>query len=443
MTKITFYRGLRTIGGTFAAIETDKARCVFDFGFTVDKRCDDKIKVRKGCITRDYIYAGMLPAVDGMYDEDTADVFKIVSKEKYPKKTFMLMSHMHIDHMGGIGLMHKDIPVYMSNDSLKLYRELIKWNDIQFFPHDNCIGMADGEEIKVEDIKVKLVPVDHDVIGAAGYLITTPDGSIVYTGDYRFHGYHPETTEGFAKTVHGADLFITESVTVSFDDIDMPSLTKPEEAERTEYSLLEEMRLLSNETDKLIVINPYNRNVERVHNLIGTFEKEGRKLVLDERQASYVKAFYPDRQYYVYEPVSEEKKLAGDAVYISREELLEHKEKYVLQLDYENMYEIYDIADAVSCYIHMDGSPLGDYDPSYASMKLILEKLGIEYRYMSIGGHAKPYYLKHMIEAAEPAVFVPLHGFRPEQFDVKNGAKRILPEEGQSFELKNHEVKAM
>ena len=33
MTTLTFYNGLREIGGTFVVVETDEARCMFDFGF--------------------------------------------------------------------------------------------------------------------------------------------------------------------------------------------------------------------------------------------------------------------------------------------------------------------------------------------------------------------------------------------------------------------------
>ena len=35
MTTLTFYNGLREIGGTFVVVETDEARCMFDFGFAV------------------------------------------------------------------------------------------------------------------------------------------------------------------------------------------------------------------------------------------------------------------------------------------------------------------------------------------------------------------------------------------------------------------------
>ena len=47
MTKVTFYRGLREIGGTVVAVETEKAVCLFDFGFSVTERADSKVSLRE------------------------------------------------------------------------------------------------------------------------------------------------------------------------------------------------------------------------------------------------------------------------------------------------------------------------------------------------------------------------------------------------------------
>ena len=60
--------------------------------------------------------------------------------------------------------------------------------------------------IKVGEIEVEIVPVDHDAYGAAALLIRTPDHFIAYTGDLRLHGYHPERTKEFLSVsqTHGS-----------------------------------------------------------------------------------------------------------------------------------------------------------------------------------------------------------------------------------------------
>ena len=198
MTRISFYNGLREIGGTFVAIETKEAVCIFDFGFAVSGRSDERI-LKRDEYAADYVRLGMLTPYDGIYDEKTAKLTGLKPYGAIGKEVFFVISHMHIDHMGGLGSLAKEVPVYMSEDSLKLYRSLEQNNDVQDAGHENCIGIPFGESFVVGDITVKVLPIDHDVIGASGFVISTEDGSICYTGDYRFHGFHPEVTESFAK----------------------------------------------------------------------------------------------------------------------------------------------------------------------------------------------------------------------------------------------------
>ena len=86
-----------------------------------------------------------------------------------------------------------------------------------------------------------------------------------------------------------------------------------------------------------------------------------------------------------------------------------------MQLDYSDQYELFDISRVTGAYLHMDGAPLGDYDPSFAKLRRQLEELGIPYHFMGLGGHAYPYYLRHMADTIEPRILVPLNSQRPEQ----------------------------
>lgn len=442
MTKITFYKGLRVIGGTFVAVETDRAVCMFDFGFTVADRADESIRLRPGHIPQDYVRAGMLPAVDGIYEEDVAADLNLVSYHGAAKPHFFLLSHMHIDHMGGLDMLDPDIPVYMTEESRTLYHRLAVQQELTYREHPNCIGVPDGQSFTVEDITVRVQPIDHDCIGACGFWIQTPDGSICYTGDYRFHGYHPDRTTAFAQACRGADLLITEGVTVSFGDVEMLSLTAPEPDLRTEYTLLDETAVLCSEADGLVVINPYNRNVERIHNLLVRLSKQNRRLVLDAVQADYLAAFYPQDPLYVYAETVHGHPVPQGAVLIGRQDLLRSPASYLLQLDYRDFYELFDLQPVVSAYLHMDGAPLGAYDPSYRKMLLQLEALHIPFRNLGLGGHARPYYLKLMVDTVAPRVLVPLHSQRPEQVNSRNIRQRILPREGQTIILDQGGVQA-
>lgn len=449
MTKITFYNGLKEIGGTFVCLETETTRCMFDYGFSVSEKVDSDIFKRDESYAADYVNLGMLNGADGIFDIETAAKTGYKPYEARDKECFFLISHMHIDHMGGLGCLHSDIPVYMSEESVLLYSELAHNEDVEHRAHVKCFAIPAYDCVRVGDITVKCVPVDHDIMGACGFLITTPDGNVCYTGDYRLHGFHPEITEKFANVCKGTDVLITEGVSLSFDEIDILSLTKPEEAPRTEYDLQNEVKEYCNTSEGLLIINPYERNIERVHELIKTIRGTGRRLLLDIKLANYVHAFFPSDDICVYAPFLEYNNVDNDSIsvdqsveytVVSKEEVLNNPAKYVIQLNYAYSFELLDLKNITSKYIHMDGTPIGAYDPSFKKLSELLSFLEIEYVFASLGGHAKPYYLRTIIDTIAPKNLVPLHTFKPEQVNSSFAKTRILPDYKDSFQLKNGQL---
>ena len=468
MTELKFYSGLREIGGTVVAIETEKAVCLFDFGYAYVERMDDKIHPRKGLEVYDHVKLGVLNEVDGIYEPDTAHRLGLKGCGETEKEVFVIISHMHIDHMGALWALDQRIPVYMSRESAVLYHELGVMGELDIREHEKVIPVDYDGSFTVEDIKVTCVQVDHDVIGACGFKIETPEGVICYTGDYRYHGFHPEISKAFAQKCKGADLLISEGVTISFADVDMLSLEGPVR-DRTEWTLLEDMKNYASEESGLIVINNYIRNVERIHRLIEGVAESGRTLALEPKMADYLAAFYPEDKFVVYIPGTSEMdayqisftdsapddaKAPESGRYISEfvsggvkvnslvgrcaitmKELLENPSMFILQQDYKNSYELYDMIQAVSLYIHMDGAPLGDYDPSYAIFYSMLDNLGIHYERCGLGGHAEPYYLRTTVDIIEPRILVPLHSFRPEQLQSDHAGCVVLPEIGGTINL--------
>ena len=120
MTKLKFYSGLREIGGTVVGVETDTAICLFDFGFSYADRLDNKVSFHKGLEAYDYVKLGVLNAIDGVYENDIAHKLGIKGYGETDKEVFIIISHMHIDHMGGLGCLDQKLPVYMSSDSARL-----------------------------------------------------------------------------------------------------------------------------------------------------------------------------------------------------------------------------------------------------------------------------------------------------------------------------------
>lgn len=452
MTKLHFYKGLRTIGGTVVEIETDKARCLFDFGLIFQNIWEDLREGREEVTLTDYLKLGILPAVEGIYDEKELKDYPLKPWRVEDKPVFFLISHMHIDHMEALGFLAEDIPVFMTEDSFLLYGGLKETGEISYRFKEGCIGLRENILYQIEDIHIRLLGTDHDVPGACGFEIRTDEGNIAYTGDLRLHGFHPEAALKFAKEVKGGDILITEGVTASFmegewEECQAESL--PLNGMTSEDALIEEIKEVLKEETGITAINLYERNIERAYNLLRELKKEGIRIVWEPLMAYYIHLFYPTETLYVYEPLLGEYGQGGlpDFLYmvpVTKEELQEQtgSEKFLMQLFFKHTFYLLDLDYQNMLYIHSNGVPLGDYDPAYNKLMDFLERFHIRYQYLGRGGHAYPGDLKYLLEEISPKYLVPLHSLKPEKVKCREGI-RILPREGSVYLFNAHILKEL
>ncbi len=439
MTHLYFYQGLRTIGGTVAEVRTPSARCLFDFGLSSENEVSPGMVLRPDRLVTDFLRLQCIPPVRGIYSRSRLGDEPIPAWEDGREQVFFLLSHMHIDHMGVLGLLAEEIPVYMTEESLALYRALCGAGLSAPAVHGNCVGVRCGEQVTVGGITFEAVPVDHDVPGACGFLITTPDGNICYTGDMRLHGFHGDRTLAFARRVSGCDVCITEGVTAGFiEDFDavVPS-KEPGPEGVTEEDVLKRIAGAVRQAKGAVFLNTYNRNLERMERMPGCIESAGRTLVLTGRQAYLLEQVSGGTGLWVYEPFARSfpQKLA--AALVTREELQSRPERYVLELPYASLLETLDFDPASCLYIHANGAPLGPFDPNYERMVSFLNRRGIPLLELGTGGHAAPGHLKYILGEIAPKVLIPLHSMGPEKIRIP-GSRQLLPQIGVAYRLADH-----
>ena len=434
MTTLCFYQGLTTIGGTIVEVKTDMARCLFDFGLIYSAQVDARLLPRPGMAVHDGLKTGALVHIDGLYDADALHGIALRAYGETQPKPFMLVSHMHIDHMGALGVLADDVDVYMSADSLRLYRGLAKIGEALPKPHRKVHGVQPMRWRQEGDIRFRMIPVDHDVPGASGFEIQTPDGRICYTGDLRLHGREGEKSLQFADTVQNADVCITEGTMVSFiADFEAVEASDSLEGIVTEAQVEKEITDAAAKNGGLVFLNLYRRNVARVHALKRAFEGIGRRFVMLYPTAVLYRQFHPGEPVAVYAP-SLGKRTLSNTETVTRAQLQCNPARYALDLPYERLLETLDFAPETSLYIHSDGVPLGAYDPGFQKLQEFLARQKISYRIISCGGHAKPAQLKYVLNRIAPKTLVPLHSLTPEKLRIE-GAAQLLPEAGKRYRL--------
>jgi ribonuclease J len=382
-------------------VEHGDARCLFDFGrehapgralFSLG------LQPRPGREIEDLVAVGVAPDLAGVYRGDPWD-----------GRTHLFISHLHLDHTGLLPYLGNQVPLYYPAGMEELRRAV---SDSGYLPWREPPGnaVADRREIAVGPIRVRFLAVDHDLPGASGFLITTPEASIAFTGDHRWHGLRPELTEAFMNEVRGADLLIQEGVSLGYQPIQgaPPPLD--------EARVIAELGRVVAECPGLVMVNCYGMNRERVAGLAAGCAVAGRTLLMEPQMGA----------------------IAGwPGILGSLEEARRNPRGYCLQLGYESLPWLIDLQPPPgSVYIHSGGAPMGAFDPGFAVLQGWIDRFGLEYRSITSSGHSRPDDIARMVAGVAPRVVLPVHSAAPEALVVP-GVACFLPQAGVTYPVAN------
>jgi ribonuclease J len=453
--EIRFYEGLKG-SGVVASITYARSRVIFDFGAPFNPMTqpyDGQVEPRISARVRDAIRLGQIPAVDRVFSEKDLGLGNpILPYEKSKLTTGILVSHLHLDHMSAIGMVHPDIPVYFHRDGYKLQNLL------------NAIGESVGERdyspvelyepFRVGDIRVTAFFSDHPCAGSVGFLIEPPDGRYYYSGDIRMHGNNLDKVvtdmEKIAK--EKIDVLILDTTAFSSSmlvgDSKMklePSLDVPEGmTSELEFRdrVLEDLR----QTNKLGIFNIYHRDMELIKDLFAIAQHTNREIVFEPKTAYIVMnmlnlfpaAYIPDNKVYGQNDIPYLSEVQSKASRIvSTQEIIASPDKYFLQNSYENILELFDLPSDGARYYHLNGIPLVAGTKDYENMMRILITTGVEYALYSdlfCFDHAYPNNLLYMAKSIKAKNLIGVHSSNPEKL-VSEYSKQVLPQKGETYQL--------
>ncbi len=128
------------------------------------------------------------------YVEEKLNELKVDPKEIKA----ILITHTHVDHVQGLKVFIKKYhpKLYVNKIILSLLKEYIDEFDYVLY---------ETNEIKIDDLKIKVIKTSHDVAGSVGFIIKNEDKSLVYITDT---GY---INNRYFKDLKNHNLYILES----------------------------------------------------------------------------------------------------------------------------------------------------------------------------------------------------------------------------------------
>ncbi|MFI3284044.1 MAG: hypothetical protein R3Y57_03060 [Erysipelotrichaceae bacterium] len=282
-TEIKFYSGIHTIGGVCMSITYNKRRVILELGAAYNPSSDiydGVVKRRNNNYIADSLRLNSIPHVEGLYPKKyLADDIKLLSYEEMPIETIALVSHLHLDHMLFMGMVHDDIDIYLCDAAATIEKALSDTKDgcynIRKKPFKNIEHM---HPIQFGDIKITPYLIQPKSYKDWSFFVETPDLKLHYTGDLIIHNEVGETVLNEMQWVkeQGADILVCDCTTFMDSTMEMIyNETDPEIVGSIELpkGMLHERdvdkNLLENLKSKtgLCVINFYEREMGEVEKI--------------------------------------------------------------------------------------------------------------------------------------------------------------------------------
>ena len=190
------------------------------------------------------------------------------------KRKFLVITHGHEDHIGGIPFLLQQVKIdaiYAPRFAKALIHK--KLSEYKGLENTKVIEIDENSSIKTKYFSLGFFNTIHSIPDSLGFLITTPNGSIVHTGDFKFDLTPVGTNADYQKMAYiGAinpDLLLSDSTNSAIEDFSI-----------SETKVANEINDIFRKTKQRLIVATFASNVHRVAQIIEAAIKCKRKVIV-------------------------------------------------------------------------------------------------------------------------------------------------------------------
>ena len=323
--EVIVHQGYDCIGGNIIELDYGEGSIIFDFGLNISKLNQFYTwPFRQPEGVKDIIRIGAAPDIPELYTEwDESGRTPIITDEDV-KYRAVFISHAHLDHIGLLPYINRNIPVYIGETSKVILDVRIETSySRKYYTYEGIKfnTFRSGDKIRVDDIEVIPIHVDHSIPGSYSFIVETPEGSFIYTGDYRLHGQDRSLTMDLIDKASqmDIDLLITEGTRV-FD----VSMMREEDVRRN-------MKEIFSKHSENVILETSRVDFDRFISILRAAGETSRRIVLTEGFLIYIGSYYlRDRK--LKKKLNEAGFSTADIIGITREGRTSRRRRYIKEV---------------------------------------------------------------------------------------------------------------
>ena len=421
--KIIPLGGVGEIGKNMTALEYNNQIFIIDAGTTFP---DDS-----------------MPGVDIVIQDFT------YLEENKDKIKALLITHGHEDHIGAVPYLLKKINTRVY--STRLTNGLIQGKlEEHGLPTNMLKNVSPGQTIRLGDVDVEFISVNHSIPAACAIALHTEAGTILFTGDFKvdytpIDGVHMDLQRLGELGRQGVLAMLSDSTNVERSGYTM-----------SEVSIRETFKKVFSEAEGRICVATFASNLHRVQQVLDAAEYHKKKIFISGRsmvrnigiavELGYLRVKkntiqdiskinkFKDNEIVMLTTGSQGEQMAA----LTRMARGDHRQLKLVKGD----------------TVIISASPIPGNEESVSIVINNLAKLGVKTVYSAladvhVSGHASREELKLMLALVRPKYFIPVHGelrhqIMHKELYVSMGAKEkdcFILELGDVLELTNNSAK--
>lgn len=195
----------------------------------------------------------------------------------------IFLSHAHDDHISAVPhiLKYMRIPVYATQFTISVVKELLAehgLNPIDF----QLIVVEDGSAIRFGKTSVRFVNVSHSVPQSVAICVNTPDGNILYTGNYNFDQnggkLYQTNVEALCKIANEGVLALMPECIATISEINRGTI----------HEFVHRLNRIFMNAPGRIVISLFSTNLQRIQQIVDMAVTYGKKVAIIGRKTQRI-----------------------------------------------------------------------------------------------------------------------------------------------------------